>query len=345
MSQSFCAGHLNVCSLRNKVADLSVLLSQPSPFHIFGITESRLNDTISDASITVPNFSVLRRDPQYPRQTGIAVYIHNSVAQYTHRRTDLESESVESLWVEVRTGKSASLLVGCIYRNPEATFEWYDDFVTMMDKASISASEILLLGDFNINLFVSQPSWESTFTMLGLEQLITSATRVTKSSSTLIDHIYTSNTSRVLSSCVLQVSLSDHYAVCCSWTLKIDKHSKNQHTSIHYRSLKRFNQDLFLADLCATDFQSVYNHANPNDALAEWYRLFLYVLDRHAPLREKRVQQTQLPRWLTNEIRDAMALRDELKRSKDFVAFRKQRNRVRYLVREAKKKMFFKTDR
>ena len=37
-----------------------------------------------------------------------------------------------------------------------------------------------------------------------------------------------------------------------------------------------------------------------------------------------------------------MALRDELKRNKDFNGFRKQRNRVRYLVREAKKNCFLK---
>ena len=215
-------------------------------------------------------------------------------------------------------------------------------FVTMMDKAGNSAAELLLLGDFNVNMFLSQPSWESTLNMLGLQQLITSATRVTKSSSTLIDHIYTSDTSRVLKSCVLQVSLSDHYAVCCNWALKIDKCNKNQHTSIHYRSFKRFNQDLFLADLCNTDFQNVYNHINPEDALAEWYGRFLCVLDRHAPLREKRIKQAQLPRWLTKEIRDAMALRDELKRNKDFDGYRRQRNRVRYLVREAKKVSFKK---
>jgi len=94
--------------------------------------------------------------------------------------------------------------------------------------------------------------------------------------------------------------------------------------------------------LGATNLDSIYNFSNPNDASAEWYKLFLHVLDQHAPLREKRVKHIQFPQWLTKEIKDTMALRDQLKRNKDFAAFRVQRNRVRYLVREEKKKLFLR---
>jgi uncharacterized protein (UPF0305 family) len=84
----------------------------------------------------------------------------------------------------------------------------------------------------------------------------------------------------------------------------------------------------------------VYHHSDPNEALSEWYRLFLGVLDKHAPFREKRVKNSQLPAWFNNEIKDAMQLRDELKRQKDFVAFRKQRNYVKFLIRKAQKSLF-----
>ena len=64
-------------------------------------------------------------------------------------RTDLESQYIESLWVEIRNPKTPSLLVGYVYRNPAATCEWYDEFVTMLDKVSESKNNVLLLGDFN----------------------------------------------------------------------------------------------------------------------------------------------------------------------------------------------------
>lgn len=96
-------GHLNIYHLVNKVPDLSVFLNTLLHFHIFGVSESRLKSSIRNNSISVPNFSVLRRDASSPQHTGLAVYIHNSILGNVKRRQDLESAQVESLWVEVKT--------------------------------------------------------------------------------------------------------------------------------------------------------------------------------------------------------------------------------------------------
>lgn len=339
-SCSIHIGHLNVYHLCNKTPDLYVLLSQPNPFHLFGFTETRLNSSISDDVISIPEFSIIRRDPQSHTHTGIAVYIHNSLKDITRRRPDLESDTVESVWVEIKN-KSSPVLVGFIYRNPSAPNVWLDDFTDMLDNVKHCTSDVLLLGDFNINMFSANPTWESTITLFGLKQLITSPTRVTSTSSTLIDHIYTTNKNRVLGTDVPQVGISDHYPVCCNWALKSDKPiRKHQHTTIKYRSLKHFNNEAFLFDLSLVSFDDVYQHCEPNGALSEWYRLFLSVLDKHAPIREKRVKNPQLPLWLNKGLVDAMELRDELKRKKDFPAYRKQRNLVKKLVLDAKKSLF-----
>ena len=82
-----CVGHQNVYHLYNKVPDLCVFLSQSTPnYNIFGITESRLDSRISDQDINVPNYCISRTDSLVIGQTGIAVYIHNSIADITHRR-------------------------------------------------------------------------------------------------------------------------------------------------------------------------------------------------------------------------------------------------------------------
>lgn len=335
-------GHMNICHLKNKIADLNVLLTQPTPFELFGITESWLDENITDDRISIPNFDVFRRDPIRPNQTGIAAYVHHSISQFTKRRTDLESGHVESMWFEIKATKAAPLLVCYVYRHKSETFPWYDSFSEMFDKAKKCSSNILFLGDFNMNLFTSHPSWETTTSNLGLKQLITKATRVQESSETLIDHIYSTNKTRVVGSDVIEVGISDHYAVCCSWALKVDKkyRSKNQHTTIEFRSMKNFNKDLFLQDLSCVPFDNVHRHNDPDEALAEWYSMFLRVLDKHAPVRKKRVKHERMPPWLNNNIIQAMELRDQLKRDKEWAAFRKQRNHVRFLTREAQKSHF-----
>ena len=54
------------------------------------------------------------------------------------------------------------------------------------------------------------------------------------------------------------------------------------------------------------------------------------------------MKQTQLPPWLTEDIQRAMRNRDQLKKDKKFGEYKKQRNKVKYLVRSAKKAYFNK---
>ena len=78
------AGHQNVYRLYNKVPNLCVFLSQSTPsYNIFGITESRLDSRISDLDINIPNYCISKKDSTVIGQTGIAVYIYNSIADIT----------------------------------------------------------------------------------------------------------------------------------------------------------------------------------------------------------------------------------------------------------------------
>ena len=182
----------------NKVLDLNVFLNQSSPsYNLFGVTESRLDFIISDQDVNIPDYRIQRKDSTAVGQTGIAVYIHDSIADITHRRHDLESDCVECIWLELKPNANApSLFVCFLYRNPSVSYEWFDDFVQMIDnlRAAKSHADILLLGDFNIDLLKPHSSWDSTITLLGLTQLIESPTRITPTSATLIDHIYIQTT-------------------------------------------------------------------------------------------------------------------------------------------------------
>ena len=156
-------GHLNIYHLANKVSDLGVFLNQRTPFHVFGVSESRLKPIVSDGTLSIPNFSLFRRDASCPLHTGLAVSVHDSVRHCVRRRTDLEATQVECLWLEVKTGKSPPALLGYIYRNPAASWEWYDDFVAMMDRAGQDKADVFLLGDFNIDLSKNKhAAWSST---------------------------------------------------------------------------------------------------------------------------------------------------------------------------------------
>ena len=144
--------HQNMYHLFNNVPDLCVFLNQSTPnYYIFGITESRLDSRISDQDISNPNYCISRKDSIAIGQTGIAV----SIADITHRRPDLESDLVECIWLELKPSANAPNIFVCVlYRNPSASYEWFDNFVQMIDNIHTVKphADILVLGDFNIDL-------------------------------------------------------------------------------------------------------------------------------------------------------------------------------------------------
>lgn len=135
-------GHVNIYHLFNKIHDLSLLLNQPSYFHVLGVSETRLNNTKSDSSVTISNYTVLRRDAETHGQTGLAAYIHNSISHLVRRRQDLESKTVECMWLEAKFSKP--LIICFLYRNPSSTYMWYDEFVNMMDNAAAVKKNLFL---------------------------------------------------------------------------------------------------------------------------------------------------------------------------------------------------------
>ena len=165
-------GHQNVYHLHNKVLDLSVFLNQSAPsYNLFGVTESRLDFRISDQDVNIPDYRMQRKDSIAIVQTVIGVYIHDSIADITHRRHDLESDCVEYIWLELKPHTNApSLFVCFLYRNPSVCYEWFDVFLQMIDnlRAVKPHADIPLLGNVNIDLLKPHSSWDSTGTLLGL---------------------------------------------------------------------------------------------------------------------------------------------------------------------------------
>ena len=115
-----------------------------------------------------------------------------------------------------------------MYRPPSQT-NFLEILNMTFEKVDIDKKEIYILGDFNINMYHNNKyivrddntisskilshdikNYNQFCTMHGLKQLIQSPTRVTCSTSTLIDHILTSTLSRVSLKGLINVNMSNH---------------------------------------------------------------------------------------------------------------------------------------
>ena len=109
--------------------------------------------------------------------------------------------------------------------------------------------ELIVMGDFNIDLKLNpNKKWQNLIELFDLSQLVNDPTRVTETSSTIIDHIYTTHQENVKESFVSTYALSDHFLVCFKRKINC-KISKSDHITTSYRCFKSFNEDAFITDL------------------------------------------------------------------------------------------------
>ena len=215
-----------------------------------------------------------------------------------------------------------------------------DDVYKVENRADV----LILGGDFN------NYGYAKTTLMLGFypcslwtcpAHYFTHTNNAHLSLTSLIDHIYTNNPSAVVTT-VSDLSISDHKPISCTRCIKLPKPEPKGHTRLSFSSFIHFNQNALFADLICTPFDNVHQHTDPNEALAVWYKLFMDVVNRHAPIRHKRVKHPKLPPWLNKNIIQARSDRDRLKKQRMLTEYKTARNKVNIVVRNAKKLHFSK---
>ena len=65
-----------------------------------------------------------------------------------------------------------------------------------------------------------------------------------------------------------------------------------------------------------------------------WYKLFMDVFNRHAPIRHKRVKHSKLSPWLNKNIIQVMSDRDRLKKERMFTEHKIERNKIKKILSE-----------
>ncbi len=106
---------VNARSIVNKTSDLHSLLAVDKP-HLVAITETYLDVNILNTELVDNSYSVFRRDRI--RQGGGVMIIASNTLPIT-RRHDLESQTMEILWVEI-TLHPKPILLGLLYRPPSS---------------------------------------------------------------------------------------------------------------------------------------------------------------------------------------------------------------------------------
>lgn len=176
--------HLNAQSLLPKLDEIRTTLAEVKRPVILGVSETWLDSSVSDGEVAIQPFTLYRRD-RGNRGGGVLVYVPESC--YSRRRGDLEKDDIEAIWVEVHLQKSTILLCN-IYRPPNSAVTVFDSFSEMLESASSEGKEVVVMGDMNCNLLVSNPIVNRLIQIMeenNLTQILSDPTRITPHSQTL----------------------------------------------------------------------------------------------------------------------------------------------------------------
>ena len=166
-------------------------------------------------------------------------------------------------------------------------------------------------------------------TKFGVYQLVETPTRVTKRSSTIIDHIYTNSAGRVSEVFVSNLSISDHYPISCTRSTidKICNKATTEHNTMQYRCFKRFKESKFQQDLAYSSLYNIEAIADPNEALSLFYEILESTLSKHAPVKTKRIKREQQHKWFTEEIQSLIHKRNTNHKNSNFDKYKKNKNK------------------
>ena len=366
-SKIFSIFHMNIASLSKHYDELRVLLTQlKHDFSIIGITETKFQSNNPPTNCDIPGYT-FKHTPTEGEKGGALLYIPNHF-QFVER-LDLDtlaykSKELESKFIEIIQSKDKNILVGCIYRHPSMSVEEFNtDFLSpLLVKASSENKQIFLLGDFNVDLLKSDSVKEvsdyldiiSSFNFL---PHIILPTRVTETTSTIIDNIFINSAEYDTLSGNIISPISDHFP-----QFLVLKNSPVDNTfpsnNNHYaRDWKKFDQDAFLTELRNMNWDVVLHldAEDPNLSFDSFFNSVNSLLDKYAPYKKtsKRKKRKKSNPWITNGILTSIGKRDHLYKcflkEKEPVlksllkeSFKKYRNKITILCRLSKHNFYDK---
>ena len=271
--------HININSLLPKIDEIRHM-TKITNAAIVGIGETKLYKSILSSVIDIEGYDLLRLD-QSRRGGGVACYVKKSLA-YNYR--DNFCKNTESIFIDIFLPKTKPVLIGILSRPPDK-----NNFVKNLEETFTNCNildkqECYLLGDFNINIlengenvfekklsnsklnsipFIVTEYLDFAFSH-SLKQLISTPTRTTENTATLIDHVLTNSPHKIIKSGVIEVNLSDHELIYC--TRITTKLKSNKHNELNISSIKNYTAEGFAELLKKIDFPNYETYACVNMA-------------------------------------------------------------------------------
>ena len=316
-NSNFSLLHLNIRSVVSHFTEFLCYLDTLNfVFKVIALSETAINAT--SINYNIPNYSCEMNIRENRKGGGVSLYVHNTF-QYKVRNDLQLGGVVNSVFVELlksTTNSKHNIIYGCIYRPPSMSLSVFNELLLdMLGKILSENKYVYIFGDFNVNTMSSvignanTQEFKDIFSSNYCLPLITKPTRVTNSCSSLIDNIYSNvpiNTGKCNSG-ILEVSISDHYAI---FAIDNSTHTKANASNVTKRSFCNKNIENFKRCLTNQSWDFVYE----SEDLQAAFSRFQGVIDVHFNTNFKlhTFTRTYINRhpWMTEALRTQIRLKN-----------------------------------
>lgn len=166
----------------------------------------------------------------------MALYVYNELkCRLVKCMTTAINDIMESVAVEIELEQNKNIVVACVYRKPGSKMEIFIDKLEEMIHGLNNKRNIVICGDYNIDLLkvdshIQNSDFVETIYKNGLYPLITKPSRITATSATLIDNIFTNVLDNHITSGLVINDISDHLPIFAIFDYKLPKKIKKQYT-------------------------------------------------------------------------------------------------------------------
>ena len=274
---------------------------------------------------------------------GVGIYISDKY-KYSIIDSPFIENTLESICVKISVSPHKNIKLTNVYIRPNQKL---DDLLPMMSTLPVSGRNVMIVGDFNINLLNSKNhSLIEKFNELGLSCIVDKPTRVVHTkvgvSKTLVDHVYTNirgSENFILTTCK---TISDHFALAC--TVKVNWRSRKKEQNSGGLSPLQDDKSLnYLKQyLSAVDWSGVLED-NTKKCFKKFNNIIKEAMTLCCPPTAKNKRTQPIQPWMSRGLLVSRRVKDKLHykavRSNDnekWLIYQRYRRLYTKLVRKAK---------
>ena len=354
-NETFSIFHLNSRSLVSNFPSISDYISTLNHrFSIYAFTETWFKPDVPSL-YNLPGYSFIHKPRRNRRGGGVCMYIDSELMYKERNDLSFSNDFIDTIFIEINQKHGKNIIVGVVYKAPNSDSSTFNELLeTCVTNLAKESKLCYLVGDFNYDLlkYSSHPATGDFLSIMYencFRPLITRPTRLTQSSYTCIDNIFTNVIDKPVTPGILFSDITDHLPI---FHITKSYYTQDRHCSktSFARTSKKVNINNLLRELHSSDWSCIENCEDPNTAYEVFINEFISKCDQHTV--ERNVQsmgKKYTPRkpWITKGIMSSVVQKQKLYRKhiaipskRNELLYKQYRNRLNRIIRARKKEYF-----